>query len=117
MKKVIILLILILWGCRSSSDKSSPFIDSDSLKIMEYDSTLYPPNYIDVESEEQVAQLDSQRKIKKDDGKDDSILDSKSKRPFEISELDTASLLPEIKRNKEVIHKQQIVLDSLLKKK
>jgi len=48
----------------------------------------------------------------------DSISEeSESERPFQISKLDTISLLPEIRRNKEIIKQQQEILDSLIKKK
>lgn len=120
MKKLILLAFMIfLWGCGNSANREEPIMtDSTSVTLELSDTTLYPEEYVESPAEESVAQLDSQRKLLRDTMRSDSISEeSESERPFQISKLDTISLLPEIKRNKEIIKQQQEILDSLIKKK
>lgn len=103
----VIILVLLVWSCGSPSTNNSNYEIKDSI--------ICPPEYVESSSSEQVAQIDSQKKTSRDNGK--YALDTSQKRPFEMTQLDTTSLLPEIRRNKEIINQQQLALDSLLKKK
>lgn len=104
----IIILLLFVCSCSSPSPKNHNYEEADS--------TFCPPEYVESSSSEQVAQIDSQKKTSRGDLEEYS-LDTSKKRPFEMTQLDTTSLLPEIRRNKEIINQQQLALDSLLKKK
>jgi hypothetical protein len=121
MKKLITILILslILWGCGNQvKETEAPAAIEDSLEIAEFHTLTNPPDYIEVSEDEHIAQIDSQKKMWNSKVNEiDSASNMNSGRPFEIAPLDTVSLLPEIRRNKEVINNQQLILDSLLKKK
>jgi len=126
MKKLIILIFLIiLWEC-SQTKSSQETESSDSISVTSIeeiieeipDSSNYPYEYVETLAEENIAQLDSRKKIMRDSMKGDSTLENNEHgRPFQITKLDTISLLPEIRRNKEIINQQQQILDSLIKKK
>jgi len=126
MKKLIILIFLIiLWGCGQTKSSQEPE-SSDSISVTSIeeiieeipDSSNYPYEYVETPAEENIAQLASQKKIMRDPVKGDSTLaNNEHMRSFLITKLDTISLLPEIRRNKEIINQQQQILDSLIKKK
>ena len=106
---------MFLWGC--GSPKTSEEVSSEEyIESYTQDTIVFPPEYMQVQSEEHIAQIDSQGKRRKTEKDSISEIEDQ-KRPFELTQLDTISLLPEIKRNKEILNQQQLILDSLLKKK
>lgn len=143
MKKLLVLVLsLLIWGCNYSyQNNKEEFLNEDSITIIEpeylmemelLDSTfLLEEKKVAVQVELDVnlksnEVIDSIKKdsieekndlIKKDSiEKEDTLKRRRYKRIISIK-ADTTSVLPELKKNREIINKQQELLDSLLNKK
>jgi hypothetical protein len=118
--KKLILLIIFCCAISCGRSKSEKVVPVDSLQF--YEDTLVPilPSPLvqdpaidkDLIAEATIINFDIQNIVqKKDTIQKDTI---KSKKSLTITKLDTVSVLPEIRKNMEVMKYQQKQLDSLL---
>jgi len=117
MKKLIFLIILVLLiGCGSSHEKvesvsTTEYIEASSM-MKEFESSDVYIEYAKTK-DSVIKEIAERGSIK-----EDSVAKKSTQRQkLEISAIDTTSVIQSLRKNKEVINQQQILLDSLLKEK